>query len=77
MVGRASFPATLSCSAGLAMLLGPATGPPLGGMQAGSRPRDPGKKTPALGPWGLPQVPLPRLQGGEERRGQWQRWACP
>ena len=71
------FPATLSCSARLAMLLGPATGPPLGGMQAGSRPQDSGKKTPAQGPWGLPQVPPHRLPRGEEGRGQWESWALP
>lgn len=76
MVGRASLPRSAELWAGLAVLLGPPAGPPSGGMQAGSRPRDPGKKSPAPGPWGLPQGTLPRLPG-REGRGQWQSWAWP
>lgn len=68
------FPATLSCYAGPALLLGPATGPPLGGMQAGSRPRDPGKETLVLGPGGLPPT-LPRLQVGRGEGAE--LGACP
>lgn len=45
MVGWASRPCTAKLLWGLAVLLGPATGPPSGGMQAASRPRDSGKKT--------------------------------
>lgn len=54
MVGWASFPTTLGCSSEPAMLLEPATGPQLGGMQIGSRPQNPGKEILNPDPWSLP-----------------------
>lgn len=70
LAGWAGPPSQQSCSAGPAMLLGPATGPPLGGMRAGSRPRDSGKETLVLGPRGLPLTATSPGCRWDEGRGQ-------
>lgn len=55
----------------LAMLLGPDTGVPVGGMPAGSRPQDPGKETLVLGPGGWPPTLPPGCRLVEGRGQSW------
>lgn len=60
------------------MYLRPTTGPPLGGMQSGSRPQDPGKETvPVLGPLGSAPNFLPPVADGKRLGGGGKPGALP